>query len=151
MPAGRSLSRPCTYHAGHIPGFQNTEARPPPTTVSDVRAALTVTAPLTRVPTGPPAGRCHYRHNGGQPLPDPTCTPGALNPDVTQATLSTTICRKGGYASGLRPPSAVTDREKRANTAAWLHRLPARRRIRPSAIRRCCVTSLFFSLVGRQR
>ncbi|WP_345475904.1 hypothetical protein [Actinoallomurus oryzae] len=67
----------------------------------------------------PPAGSCHYRHNGGQPLPDPTCTPGALNPDVTQATLTTTICRKGGYTSGIRPPSGVTDREKRANTAAY--------------------------------
>ncbi|GAA4522580.1 hypothetical protein GCM10023191_102030 [Actinoallomurus oryzae] len=75
--------------------------------------------PTYSVQPQPPAGSCHYRHNGGQPLPDPTCTPGALNPDVTQATLTTTICRKGGYTSGIRPPSGVTDREKRANTAAY--------------------------------
>jgi hypothetical protein len=29
-------------------------------------------------------------------LPDPTRTPGALNPEVTQATIGTTICVRGG-------------------------------------------------------
>jgi hypothetical protein len=61
----------------------------------------------------PPAGSCHYRHTSdGQPLPDVSCTPGALNPDVTPTTLATTICRKSGY---LR-----------------LHRLAARCGVRPS-------------------
>jgi len=32
------------------------------------------------VQSQPAAGTCHYRHTGGQPLPDPACTPGALNP-----------------------------------------------------------------------
>jgi hypothetical protein len=65
------------------------------------------------------AGSCHYRHEGGQPLPDPSCTPGALNPDVTQATITTTICRKGGYTGGIRPPAGITDKEKRANAASY--------------------------------
>jgi hypothetical protein len=67
----------------------------------------------------PPAGSCHFRHRDGQPLPDTSCTPGALNPDVTQKTLSTTICRKGGYTSGIRPPVSITDAEKRANARSY--------------------------------
>lgn len=68
----------------------------------------------------PPANSCHYRHTGdGQPLPDLACTPGALNPDVAQANLATTICRKGGFTGEIRPPSNVTDKEKRANTLSY--------------------------------
>ena len=43
----------------------------------------------------PKTGTCHYTFSGRFPLPDPRCTPGAINPAVTQATISTTI-----YASG---------------------------------------------------
>jgi hypothetical protein len=46
--------------------------------------------------TQPPPGTCHYRTAAnGQTLPDPTCTPGATNPKVTQDSLATTICRAG--------------------------------------------------------
>jgi hypothetical protein len=67
----------------------------------------------------PPAGSCHFRHNGGQPLPDSRCTPGAVSPDVTQATITSTICRKGGYTSGIRPPVGITDKEKHTNAASY--------------------------------
>src|SRR5579871_5396607 len=52
---------------------------------------------------------CTYRHaaNGGW-LPDPSCTPGALNPDVTQATIASTIC-KTGWTATVRPPLSVTE------------------------------------------
>lgn len=43
---------------------------------------------------------------------DRRCTPGALNPDVTQATIHTTICVKGWTAT-VRPPVSYTDRLKR--------------------------------------
>ena len=66
----------------------------------------------------PAAGGCRYRHEGGQPLPDPACTPGAANPDVTAATLAVTICR-AGYSGGIRPPVSVTGPEKRAGAAAY--------------------------------
>ena len=50
-------------------------------------------------------------------LPNPFSTPGALNPAVTQATISSTICRSG-YAATMRPPawvtSAVKERQLRA-------------------------------------
>lgn len=95
--------------------------------------ALVLNAPATAradLPVGPgptnysvqpqPApGSCHYRTAAdGQMLPDPTCTPGAVNPKVTQDTLDTTIC-KGGYSKSIRPPRAITDAEKRASAAAY--------------------------------
>ncbi len=39
-------------------------------------------------------------------LPDPHCTPGALNPAVTQANIASTICAKG-FAPAGRPTAAV--------------------------------------------
>ncbi|MFE9450280.1 hypothetical protein [Streptomyces sp. NPDC006739] len=41
------------------------------------------------------------------PLPDPTCQPGAYNPDVTQSTIDSTIC-VSGWTSTVRPPSSYT-------------------------------------------
>ncbi|CAM5495279.1 MULTISPECIES: hypothetical protein [Streptomyces] len=67
----------------------------------------------------PAPGMCHYRTVHGQPLQDASCTPGALNPDVTQATLKTTVCRTGGYTSKIRPPVSVTSVEKAANARSY--------------------------------
>ena len=38
----------------------------------------------------------------------PTLTPGVLNPDVTQATIADTICRKG-WTRTIRPPSGYQE------------------------------------------
>ncbi|SES00707.1 hypothetical protein SAMN04487983_102764 [Streptomyces sp. yr375] len=67
----------------------------------------------------PAAGSCHYRHEKGEPLEDPKCTPGAISPAVTQTNLKSTICRKGGYTSGVRPSTYVTGKEKRLNAASY--------------------------------
>jgi hypothetical protein len=67
----------------------------------------------------PAPGSCHYRYEQKEPLPDPVCTPGALNPKVTQATIGSTICRTGGYTSGIRPSSYVTGKEKTANAKSY--------------------------------
>ena len=67
----------------------------------------------------PSAGSCHYRYDHSQPLPDPNCTPGAVSPAVTQANLTTTICAKGGYTTGVRPSSYVTGKEKLSNAASY--------------------------------
>jgi hypothetical protein len=72
----------------------------------------------------PPAGSCHARHEGLYSLPDPRCTPGALNPAVTQATIDATICRRG-WTSTIRPPQAITGPEKRASMKAYGHRQAA--------------------------
>ncbi|WP_198347610.1 hypothetical protein [Nocardia terrae] len=67
----------------------------------------------------PAPGSCAYRFAaGGDYLPDPNCTPGATNPDVSQATLDSTICRSG-YAGTIRPPASVTRREKQANARSY--------------------------------
>lgn len=52
---------------------------------------------------------CHARE-GGQ-LPDPHCTPGSVDPAVTQANIGSTICRSG-YTAKVRPPSAQTGKAK---------------------------------------
>lgn len=58
------------------------------------------------------AGQCHTRTAaGGQPLPDPACTPGAIDPAVTQANIASTICRSG-YTKTIRPPASDTGRWK---------------------------------------
>ncbi|WP_322973288.1 hypothetical protein [Actinacidiphila soli] len=67
----------------------------------------------------PTAGSCHYRYDHSQPLEDPACTPGAISPAVTQANLTSTICRKGGYTSGIRPSSYVTGKEKALNAKSY--------------------------------
>ena len=55
---------------------------------------------------------------GNDPLPDPACTPGAINPQVTQADIASTICRPGWTAT-VRPPEDVTSREKQGSAAAY--------------------------------
>jgi hypothetical protein len=67
----------------------------------------------------PAARSCHYRYLNGEPLEDPTCTPGAISPAVTQTNLASTICRKGGYTSGVRPSTYVTGKEKRLSAASY--------------------------------
>ena len=67
----------------------------------------------------PKPGSCHYRGSGLYALPDPKCTPGALNPAVTQATIHQTICRPGGYTDSVRPPESVTESEKTADMRSY--------------------------------
>jgi hypothetical protein len=45
------------------------------------------------------------------PLPDPNCTPGVLNPDVTQDTIDSTIC-VSGWTGTVRPPTSYTNKLK---------------------------------------
>lgn len=53
-------------------------------------------------------GTCHARPG---PLPDPGCTPGVTNPQVTQANIATTIC-KSGWTATIRPPASYTNKLK---------------------------------------
>jgi len=109
-------------------GVTSSVHRPaPPSARTDVTAGAGTVATL---PVGPgsvggysvraqPApGSCHYRWVGPDPLPDPTCTPGATNPAVSPGDLASTICRSGWTAS-VRPPSGVTHPEKVGSAAAY--------------------------------
>jgi hypothetical protein len=63
-------------------------------------------------------GFCHARGSGLDSQPDPACTPGALNPAVTQATIHQTICVRGDTET-IRPSESVTEAEKSASMAAY--------------------------------
>ncbi|WP_327065442.1 hypothetical protein [Kitasatospora sp. NBC_01302] len=52
------------------------------------------------------------------PLPDPSCTPGAVNPDVTQDTIDSTIC-VSGWTATVRPPTSYTNRLKAQQIVAY--------------------------------
>jgi hypothetical protein len=66
----------------------------------------------------PSPNSCRARTVGGLVLPDPRCTPGAINPSVTQADVGQTICR-AGYSATIRPPESITESEKRTSLAAY--------------------------------
>jgi hypothetical protein len=71
----------------------------------------------------PAPGSCHARGRRLYALPDPRCTPGAIDPAVTQHNLLRTICRSG-YSSSVRPPESITEPEKRASLRAYGDHLP---------------------------
>ncbi len=60
-------------------------------------------------PSGALTGSCQARDDGR--LPDRHCTPGAIDPAVTQADLQTTIC-VSGYTAKVRPPESQTGKFK---------------------------------------
>ena len=66
----------------------------------------------------PPAGSCHAIGRGLEQRPDPHCTPGAVNPAVTQATIGATICRSG-WTRTVRPAESITEPEKLRSLAAY--------------------------------
>ncbi len=83
-------------------------------------SGLPYSSALRRGRAEPAAGwvSCHASGSGLSQLPDRRCTPGAANPAVTQATISSTICRSGWTAT-VRPPERVTEPEKLASLRAY--------------------------------
>lgn len=66
-------------------------------------------------------GQCHAKAvdaASGKFLPDPTCTPGAVDPGVTQSNLEQTICRSG-YSSSVRAPATETDKAKKVSLTQY--------------------------------
>jgi len=73
----------------------------------------------------PPPGSCHLT-GGPEPAsarPDPQCTPGAVNPEVTQSDIDSTICQKG-WTKTVRPPATVTSPLKRQLMLAYAEAVP---------------------------
>jgi hypothetical protein len=66
--------------------------------------------------------KCHARGNGE--LPDPDCTPGVTNPNITQTNIKDNICKVGWHAvnpytghdakgtASLRPPTSYSGKLK---------------------------------------
>ncbi|WP_329072556.1 hypothetical protein [Amycolatopsis sp. NBC_01480] len=65
-----------------------------------------------------PAARAASCSQSYLPLPDPACTPGATNPDVTQATIGSTIC-VSGWTATVRPPTSYTNALKKQGIADY--------------------------------
>jgi len=78
-------------------------------------AAITVlSGAMSGVAVAAPAGVATVTATCSQselPLPDPACTPGALNPDVTQSTIGSTIC-VSGWTATIRPSTSYTNKLK---------------------------------------
>lgn len=100
-PAQGSSSHP---HVASHPGHPSRGSAP----ASAAGGHLVVVHDPGRV-TGTITGRCHYR-DGGR-LPDPRCTPGSIDPAVTQANIHQTIC-VSGYTSRVRAAESQTERFK---------------------------------------
>jgi hypothetical protein len=66
----------------------------------------------------PASGTCHLGSKNGQPMPDPKCTPGSINPDVARLGLQATVC-KTGWTATIRPPSSVTSKMKRESALSY--------------------------------
>lgn len=75
--------------------------------------AALVAGCATRDPLAVPV-RC--RVHG--PLPDPRCTPGAVDPRITQDNIHKTVCERG-YTRRVRPSAGYTERLKRIQLAAY--------------------------------
>ncbi|HET7337698.1 MAG TPA: hypothetical protein VFJ23_07390 [Candidatus Nitrosotalea sp.] len=67
--------------------------------------------PVTSIPNIPPYGQCHIVNDS---LPDPNCTPGLIDPRVTQDNINSTIC-VSGYTKTVRPPVSITEPQKIAS------------------------------------
>ena len=121
----------CTTRTSAPPTKDHRNARTTTTTTTTInRVGAAPTAPPTTTTAGVgglragralrsvvPA-RCTLIGAGGWTLPDPTCTPGALNPAVRPATVATTICVPG-YSTRIRPAESFTYDLKRSQMAAW--------------------------------
>jgi hypothetical protein len=61
----------------------------------------------------------------GKTLPDPTCTPGSVNPAVTQANIDSTVCARG-WTKTVRPTEADTNEVKTTAMHAYNQYLSGR-------------------------
>jgi hypothetical protein len=117
-PVDTTTAAPTTTTTATTTGA-GASATPTSTSVSLPGGLLVTDPPHNAVQPFPAAGSCHARQAANGVLPDPACTPGAVDPHVTDATLESTVCRRGGYTSTVRPPTSVTNSEKRLAQAAY--------------------------------
>ncbi|MFD7907729.1 hypothetical protein ACFV4F_31050 [Kitasatospora sp. NPDC059722] len=117
----------CSSNTGHTakPAPTSAAAKGSAPAAGDAAAAHAIPVgvgpkPSYDVQAQPAAGTCKYHYTADkQPLPDPNCTPGATSPAVTQANLNDTVCKPGGYTSGIRPPANITGKEKAENAKSY--------------------------------
>jgi hypothetical protein len=109
--------RQAERHRPRRPKHHSTTKKHSPSTVHAGTLVLSSASPRV-IQAQPAPGSCHAKGSGLYSEPDPTCTPGALNPAVTQATIDQTIC-VSGWTETVRPSESITESEKRASIAAY--------------------------------
>jgi hypothetical protein len=93
-----------------LPNLQKTAIAPTKQTINNsVLPGATSSAEISD-----PSAACHI--NGV--LPDSSCTPGAIDPKVTQENLYQTICSKG-YTKTVRPAVSYTNKLKLQQIIAY--------------------------------
>ncbi|MDE3202923.1 MAG: hypothetical protein KGQ66_01725 [Acidobacteriota bacterium] len=108
-----------TSPANRAPIQTTASTAAPSTTPATAIPALATTPSAngpSAVPQGP--GACHVSGAGLYVLPDPGCTPGEINPDVTQSDIASTICAYG-WTSTIRPPESYTEPLKIQQMSAY--------------------------------
>ena len=84
-------------------------------TSTHTRSAAPSSGASTAATPSATGGTCHARPG---PLPDPVCTPGVTNPQVTQQNIASTIC-KSGWTATIRPPANYTNKLKADGIRAY--------------------------------
>jgi len=100
------VAAPSPASGGQPAGASSQPAAPGGTTAS---GRLTAISDEGQVTYSAHLTHCHAGDRGQ--LPDPHCTPGSVDPAITQADIGSTICRSG-YTAKVRPPSSQTTKAK---------------------------------------
>ena len=108
----------CSKSSDQTPHSQTPHSESAASSGPQIAAAPGSSAPAGRDPVVgdkyfpmPAPHTCMLGQRNGQLLPDPRCTPGAIDPAVTQANLTDTIC-KPGWREKSYPPVSVNNRMK---------------------------------------
>lgn len=117
-PPASTTATVATTHAGTHKARKRPRRHHHPRLRRSAEGLIYGTAATNVVQAQPPAGSCHARGSGLFVLPDPHCTPGALDLAVTQADIGRTIC-SDGWTATVRPPEAITEPEKQASMASY--------------------------------
>src|SRR5271169_5514941 len=112
ITVGAALCFALTYYSGPANSQQLTPEVVRPAVCDQLHIDGKASAPLQSVALPPPHG-CTTRISNGFPVPDPNCSPGAINPSLTIAVLRdrsfTTRCVR----------DAATAEEEKATTYEW--------------------------------
>ena len=93
----------CYLIIGQLPVLQKSVSSLP----QKIDALFVTLTPMPSVTIKNTQGKCQIR----DVLPDSSCTPGAIDPKVTQENIYQTICLKG-YTQTIRPPVSYTNKLK---------------------------------------
>lgn len=114
LAAGALLG--CSSSSGQTP-TSNAEASLGAQTADSGSSTPAVSGPVIGDKNSPmPApNTCKLDQRDGTVLPDPRCTPGAIDPAITQANLTTTICKTGWRDNAY--PAVAVDNQMRIDSA----------------------------------